>query len=241
MYSVSRSPSWVRPTIWTAFAVRAEFAYEAGRAGLEDSPSMPLLVSRLSADPDQRVRAAAARALGWMEDAAFAPALAAALHDASAGVRGAAANALGFVNDRSFGVHLRAVLADPDASVRANAAEGLGRLGDRAEAATIAALLGDRSTTVRRKAIWALRLLRTAPSSAALAACIHDEDAEVRGAAISVIGQFGDLGADEGTAGRVRERLSDGSAVVRRSAIEALMYVADDSLPARLLERMRDE
>jgi HEAT repeat protein len=208
---------------------------------LEDYPSTPLLVSQLSTDPDQQVRAAAARALGWMEDAAFAPALAAALDDASAGVRGAAANALGSVHDASFGVHLRAVLADPDASVRANAAEGLGRLGDRAQAAAIAALLGDRSTTVRRKAIWALRSLGSAPASAALAACINDEDAEVRTAAISAIGEIGDLSADEETAERVRERLSDGSAGVRRSAIEALTYAADDSLPARLLDRMRDE
>lgn len=81
-------------------------------------------------DEDDRVRCAAATALGQMGNKAAADVLMGALKDKSLWVRQSAATALGALKDASAVAPLVALLKDKDSSVRKAAVYALGEIGD---------------------------------------------------------------------------------------------------------------
>ena len=103
------------------------------------------------------LRAAAAEALGSMNDPLAASNLAEATRDAESLVRGAAVRGLGRM--RVEAVVLIASLADPEVQVRVAAAEALGAFGDERAIDPLIEHLGDNTAEVREACHKALQRL----------------------------------------------------------------------------------
>lgn len=126
---------------------------------LRATAAIPALVKVLSTDPNDVVRAHAARALGEMGDAEVLNPLRAALDDDSERVQMWAMNSLGCLRDRESVPLISLKLEHDDWGCRAYAADALGAIGDQRAIPALAKAAGDESATVRRKASRALREL----------------------------------------------------------------------------------
>ncbi len=204
--------------------------------------TVPILLHRLSADTDARVRAAAAEALGRLGDVR---ALEALLHrlsaDTAAGVRAAAAEALGRLGDRGAVEPLLHRLAfDASGDVRWAAAAALGELGDvRALEALLDCLSADDSSPVRAAAAAALGRLGDVRALEALRHRLSaDTDEGVRTAAAAALGRLGDRGAVEPLLHRLAY---DASWYVRGAAAAALGELGDVRALEALLDRLTDD
>ena len=126
----------------------------------DDSRSVELLRTAL-ADPETRVRTAAARSLGYRganrgETGMFDP-LAVALSDKAGEVRAAAAIWIGRLQDIRAFESLMSLITDEDLDVRAAAAQSLGSLGDaRAVAPLLELLHGQNEHTPHRRSLYAV-------------------------------------------------------------------------------------
>ncbi|MBI5368468.1 MAG: HEAT repeat domain-containing protein [Planctomycetes bacterium] len=119
-----------------------------------DPAAVPVLADRLLKDPDNLVRATAARALGRVRDRSTGPYLVAALKDAHEMVRWEACVALGDVQDPATIPDLVRVLdSDECADCRREAAKSLGALLAKDALESLIAALSDRDEGVR-KAAW---------------------------------------------------------------------------------------
>jgi HEAT repeat protein len=103
------------------------------------------LIKALEYQKDSNIRAAAARALGELEDPRAVEPLIAALKDAEWRVRLAAAESLGKIGDARAVKPLIAALQDDSTLVVATAAKSLGQLGDISAAASLVNLLTSES------------------------------------------------------------------------------------------------
>lgn len=142
-------------------------------AGLPDEAAGALL-----ADPDLRVREAAARAAGTGQVGALAVLL---VEDPSNDVRRAAAQTLGGLGDERIADLLVSGIEDPDAVVRAAVLRGLKRLLMRAGAVSRlrVELVSDRAER-RRAAVYALACLETLEATEDVARLADDPDPDVR-------------------------------------------------------------
>lgn len=135
--------------------VRREAIVSMGDA--RDHRAVPVLTDRLLKDPDNLVRAAAARALGRMRERDTGPYLVAALKDEDEHVRWEACVALGFVADPATVPDLIKVLGnDPSADCRREAAKSLGTMRQPAGIEALISALADRDEGVRKKSYKAL-------------------------------------------------------------------------------------
>ncbi len=111
-------------------------------------------------DPDFRLRATAARALGVLGFPETVERLADVSEDVSAEVRWSAASVLGRLGEARAGAPLIARLSDPAAEVRKQAALSLGYLNDpRARAMLVEMAEADGDSAVREAAAYAADLL----------------------------------------------------------------------------------
>jgi HEAT repeat protein len=138
-----------------AVDVRIAAAATLGRLG--NRQVLEPLVTAMANDPDPRVRAAAANAIGWLRAPASVEPLSRALDDPAASVRAAAASGLGLIgNDRAV-EPLLGVLDDRDSLVRYQAVGALMVLDDpRARPALQALSQNDPDPLVRNQATAAL-------------------------------------------------------------------------------------
>jgi HEAT repeat protein len=177
---------------------------------------------------DPRVRAQAADALGRVEGAERAPALAAlarAVDDAHPSVRYAALLSLGELGAGESVDALAAHLADDEPLCREAAAIALGQLGDAGGARAWSALetaLGADEPEVRFQAVASLAEIDAARAAPLVVALLDDGDGKVRAQAAAAIGDAG----ERRFADRVA-RLLDEPGEVRHEAALALGRLGD--------------
>jgi HEAT repeat protein len=122
------------------------------------------LIKALRYVKDEKVRLAAAGALGDIGDARALDPLVAVLQDPDPLVRAVAASALGRIGDARALDPLVAVLQDPDPSVRQAAVHALGKMGDARAVKPLTKVLKDHSHEVQQSAVEALMKLGWQPA-----------------------------------------------------------------------------
>jgi HEAT repeat protein len=160
---------------------RARACWLLGR--MRDARALDHLASALG-DPDQRLRAEAARSLGALGSPRAVPDLVAALQeDADPETRIGAAYSLGLLGDHRAVDPLLAKLADGDEDprVRGVVAESLAELQERRAVPALIAALGDPSVEVRFWASFALGELGDPAALSALERLAQTDDATLPG------------------------------------------------------------
>jgi HEAT repeat protein len=171
-------------------------AVAACGARIEDEPIRRRLIETLAHDPDGRVRAEAAEALGaggpkGLDD------LVAATEDSDATVAEAAVTALGEIADRRALPTLLAAAANhDDRLVREAAVAALGAIGDQRALPLLLDLLASGPPQVRRRAVAALTVFDNPDVEPALRRAAGDRNPMVRDAAQQVVG-FSRTSGDE--------------------------------------------
>ena len=171
-------------------------------------------------DPEIRVRAAAAFALGAQRDRAVTRHLIRAAADKDLNVRFAAVVAMGRVRDPASVDTLLGALRDKDDDVRGYAAYALGDIGDRRATERLCERLReDLISKVRGMSAMALGSLKDPASKPTLLARLKDEDdAKALAAAIYATGQL----RDPSTRAAIERHAKHSSAEVRDYVKDAL-------------------
>ena len=189
---------------------------------LRDAGDVEGLAEVLQADPDGRVRAAAATALGTLGSVEATPALIAALGDEHARVRATVAHSLGELDAVEATPALIAALGDEHAGVRASVARTLGEVGDVTAVVPLLDASYDEDDAVFERAVAAVaQVLASLPDDEAveaLVSAINDEEANVKEAAeeeLSIL--LADL-----------ERVAAAEAVIAADAGDAWLAMALD-------------
>lgn len=179
-----------------------------------------LAAALLRLDQPASVRAAAALALGRINDRVAVPALAEALKDPAPDVRYAAALALGRLPADGVATRLERVLkTDPSWQVRYAAAIALGRTRKGFAAQSLSeALSGDDSWQVRQQAARSLQELPSERSVSALASALRDPEPSVRAAAGTALAEIG--GPTQ------RREIADALALETEPSVKAVLSVA---------------
>jgi len=187
----------------------------------------------------ERVRKAAAKALGEIRDPAAVPALEKALVDDEAwGVRIAAAKALGEIRDPAAVPALEKALGDDEArEVREAAAAALGEIKGKAAVEALIRALGNEDNWVRITAARTLREMRNPATVEALLKALGDKAGNVRQAAAGALGWVKDQDIVEA----LLKALGDKEWYVRTTAAGVLGAIKDSgSIPA-LVKALDDE
>ena len=153
----------------------AELMTRGGHAAAEQA-------ERNLANPNPRLRAAAARTLGMLHHANAKDAIEGLLPDPDSAVRVAATRALGLMGDASVTPKLAAQLPCADVEQRVAIAASLGDLRDASSVATLTALLRDVDNEVRSAAAAALGTIRDERAARALRAQRSDGNPVVQAA-----------------------------------------------------------
>jgi HEAT repeat protein len=164
--------------------VRSEAANRLGRS--QSPEALAPLLATLKDDPDTRVRAAAAQALGHLGDPATTSNLLAALSDAEPEVRRMAAYSLGRLRAASAVPALISATADLDRGVRTSASLALAQIGEPA----VAPLLELHAAGESDRAQLALSLMERAELLDPLLAALASERAPLRAAAAEFLVRF---------------------------------------------------
>ena len=171
------------PKIWPAAKVGLEAPEELTRfwtLGVLSEVVVKAAISDIAKsidDPEIRVRAAAAYALGAQRDRAVTPHLIRAAADKDLNVRFAAVVAMGRVQDPTTIDTLLAALRDKDDDVRGYAAYALGDIGDRRATERLCERLReDMVSKVRGMSAMALGSLKDPAAKATLLARLQSED-----------------------------------------------------------------
>jgi HEAT repeat protein len=151
---------------------------------INDPATIPPLMAMLS-DKRPIIRAASARALGYMHTKEAAQPLLALLQDGAPEVRLEAVDALGRIPTLGTVERLKPLLANGSPAMRAAAAEALGRLGGEGVADSIAPLLDDADFKVRVTAGIALVRLDDPRGAPALSTVLDDPNDRRREEAIT--------------------------------------------------------
>jgi HEAT repeat protein len=196
-----------------------------------------------------RVRAGAARVLGWFlrEDRSFLPDMNTAMKDSDAAVRRTAARSLHDAardeRPAELVAALAAALRDPDAEVRGEAVAALEEIGPSAKSAVPALIAAlddaDEQLPTHLGAVCALAAVGAA-AEPALKKALADKDPRLRAGAVNVLGRL--FAKDPSSAADLVGALKDADPFVRRTAVGAMRGAvgeADEALPA-LLETLQD-
>jgi HEAT repeat protein len=201
-------------------------------------------LSRLSADPDARVRAAAITALGELVEASdgVAPQPGALELAAGAGPPLSAAP-----SDRAssslralIGRVLHARLTDSDTSVRELAALGLTELGWDVAGTALADALRSEHPEVRFQALTAAAQSSTPDAAQRVLSLLDDPDPFVRTAAVRAAGMLAPATRPEGMNAKLQAALRDPAYPVRCEAGIALAEEAHPEATDALLEALSD-
>ena len=138
-----------------------------------------------------RARAAAAEALGGIEDVrAVEPLIVALEDDKIANVRAGAAEALGEIKDPRAVEPLIAALQDKNPDVRSWAAKALGEIKDPRAVEPLIVALKDKTTHVRSWVAEALGEIKDPRAVEPLIEALQDENADVRNSAAKALAQI---------------------------------------------------
>ena len=181
----------------------------------------------------------AARALGFIGEAALEPLLLAVGQNNPA-LRRHAAHALTFIRGERSLTALLTLAKDPDTLVRVEAATGLGRHGDRRGFDPLVALSRDAAGDVRQAATRALGQLRQGDVVKVLLERAKDSDERVRWEAVTALGngRRDDEGADVVTT--LIGVLGDQSPWVRERAAHVLGRFRDERAVQPLVALLKD-
>ncbi len=189
---------------------------------------------------DPRVRAAAAHALGSVDDPEevrrATGALVRALGDKRAEIRATAAMSLGELKDTDAREALENRLDDGDPAVRQTAAIALGRLGDPAVLPRLREALDYGPADLRFQAATSLVEVDPAAAYEPLVQALSDPDPEVLSAIALGLGQIGDPRA----AGPLADLLDHSSRKTRFDAAYALAQLGDPRAAGELSGYLRD-
>jgi len=224
---------------------------------LRERNSKTLLDALATGSPDQRL--AAARAMGRIQGAEYADALAQAEGSDSRPLRLEAIFALGQLGLAEAAVPPEsaqdaaiAALADTDARIVAAAAEALGKLAPEGAADTLVPLLAHEDPAVRREAVHALFRLRFVPvwrkqaedppdlptaAVAALIRTLEDENPEVRRAVAHAFSRYGQAEAVP----QLLLRLEDSDRWVRVFTVRAIGRSEEPDTAEALRQTLGDE
>ena len=212
------------PAVNTAPAVRVLSAKhqvpdERQRQGSDSSRAarVAALVTALK-DTDPGVRAAAAEALGRLDDKSAANALAGLLNDPSPEVQEHAVMALAELEDPRAVPGLEKLLTNPDADTRAQAASRLGDMGLTTAPASLINALKDPNADVRESAANSLGNIEDQKSVPALIPLLNDPDKDVQEATVNALHNIGGPAAMQALIGALKSK----DPQVRRMAAEAL-------------------
>jgi HEAT repeat protein len=198
-----------------------------------------LAVEPLSAalkDKEWKVRAAAARALGKIQDPRAVEPLIAALKDTDKDVREAAVYALGEIKDPRAVEPLIAALKDAEWRVRTAADEALVKIGAPAVEPLIAALK-DKDSDVRKAAAQVLGEIKDPRAVKPLSAALKDEEWDVCQAAAEALGKIKDPRAVDPLIAALKDTDKD----VREAAVYALGEIKDPRAVEPLIAALKDE
>jgi len=184
------------------------------------------LIRALEYKRDQRVRAAAARALGVAVARCATPALIKALSDEYEYVRNSAAEALGIIADQDAVKPLTGALKDKNEGVRKDAAIALGKVGERQAVPSLVETLSDDEWEVRRAAAEALGKLSDTRAVPPLIDALQDPIYDVRIAAAISLGELGHMRAVE----PLTKLLNDIIPSVRAAVLSALDMLCDPKI-----------
>ncbi len=195
------------------------------------------LVPALRHDRALSTRAAAARALGLIQERSTTPALILALADRSATVRREAAFALGLMGDTTVvGAIALRWEREPDPGARETMVTALGYLAAQAGAPTVARALGSKRESERWAAALAAARIRAHSLTSPLSAHADAVRPEMRWRVAYALGRVGDLAG----APALRNLAHDRSELVRMSAARALADVGDSTSAPLLATMLRD-
>ena len=215
-------------------ALAATLAEISAREGARDTTGLALLLEESSSP---KIRAAAAIALGRIQNPGSVPGLASALEDKTPAVRREAAFALGLVGDSTASSALELRLKpEVDTTVRETIVTALGMIGARSAGPAIARSLRAPHATERWAAALAAGRARDSSLVEPLAAAAKDARPEMRWRVAYALGRIGDR---EGAAA-LRKLSTDKVDIVRYSAARALGDVGDSAAAPRLVALLAD-
>ncbi len=172
-------------------------------------------------DPEERVRAAAAKALGQGGSTAAVPSMIEWLADADPKTRAVAAEALGDIGGADATAALTRSLGDIDAGVRQRAVKALGTIGKKGNPSVVIALiprLEDDKPDVKNATIVQLEELGDRRAVIPLVAKFSETGRETRRLAVRAIGKLGDPSAVPALVRLLRDTDEE----VRTAAVAAL-------------------
>jgi HEAT repeat protein/cyclophilin family peptidyl-prolyl cis-trans isomerase len=206
----------------------------AERESARDTTGLSVL---LLENGSPNVRAAAAVALGRIQNPGSVPALALALGDKSLIVRREAAFALGLVGDSTASPALLLRLnPEVDPAVRASIVTALGMLGARSAGPALARSVRAPRATERWAAALAAGRARDSSLVEPLVAAAKDARPEMRWRVAYALGRIGDRQG----ASALRKLSTDKVEIVRYSAARALGEVGDSAAAPRLVALLAD-
>ena len=183
------------------------------------------------ADSSDRVRVAAADALGQLGGPRAFEHLLAALPAAGAAQRDAICRHLADLGLDALAPAIDMLLASADGKARIGLTWTLGKTGDPRAVPLLVALLAEPEASVRASAAGALAKIVSPQATAALAAALDDPSPFVRSAAINGLGR---RGPEAG--GSIVRALDDPDAFVRRRAAIAYARATGEAAATRLLK-----
>jgi HEAT repeat protein/cyclophilin family peptidyl-prolyl cis-trans isomerase len=195
------------------------------------------LVQALRRDRSLSTRAAAARALGLIQERSTVPALVLALADRSATVRHEAAFALGLMGDSTaVGPIALRWERELDPGARETMVTALGYLAAQAGAPTVARALRSKRESERWAAALAAARIRARSLTSPLTARADAPRPEMRWRVAYALGRIGDVAG----APALRNLARDKSEQVRMSAARAIAEVGDSASAPLLSAMLRD-
>jgi HEAT repeat protein len=147
-------------------------------------------LAAMSSDPEPKVRAAAAYALGRSGDASVIDKLTSLMSDTDAGVRYAGVYSLGFVADARALETLRKLAPSPDESVRSAVLMAFADHNPAAGVDLIIRAVDDSSPSVRENAVEALCLVSDARVPDVLARLLRGKDISLRVRAVESLDEL---------------------------------------------------
>lgn len=169
-------------------------------------------------DTDPGVRAAAAQALGRLDDKAAGNALAELLRDPDPAVQQAAVMSLAELEDPRAVPGLEKLLTSPDADTRQQAASELGDMELTVAPASLIVALKDPNADVRESAAHSLGNIEDQKAVPAIVPLLNDPDKDVQEAAVDALQNIGGPAAMQALIGALKSK----DPQVRRKAAEAL-------------------